>query len=408
MTTECRTERHVIKPSDPGYSLIRDFCKASKNLYNQANYMVRQAFIKDGIWLRYEKLDKLTKQNTEYPDYRKMPTAQSAQQTLRMLDSGWKSFFQAVKDWKKHPEKYFNQPKLPKYLKKDGCYVLTLTSQNCRIKDGILCFPKTFEGFTIRPVFLSNDRFTSFQQVRFLPENGGITAELVYKIRLPEEKADNGRYIGIDIGVNNLAAVANSWGARPFIMNGRPLKSMNQYANKKRAHDQSVLKKTENRYVSKRLDRLMTKRSRKINDYLHKASKYIIQYCTRNDVSRIVIGKNKNWKQGSDLGKKNNQNFVQIPFDRFIEMLEYKAKEHGITVILTEERYTSGTSFLDDEQPVKADYDKKRRVYRGLFISDKGIPINADINGAFQIMKKVIPIKWDRGWVLHPFIVTAV
>ena len=132
MTTECRVERHVIKPSDPGYSLIRDFCKASKNLYNQANYMVRQAFIKDGIWLRYEKLDKLTKQNTEYPDYRRMPTAQSAQQTLRMLDSGWKSFFQAVKDWKKHPEKYFNRPKLPKYLKKDGCYVLTLTSQNCR------------------------------------------------------------------------------------------------------------------------------------------------------------------------------------------------------------------------------------------------------------------------------------
>ena len=407
MTTECRVERHVIKPSDPRYSLIRDFCKASKNLYNQANYMVRQAFIKDGIWLRYEKLDKLTKQNTEYPDYRRMPTAQSAQQTLRMLDSGWKSFFQAVKDWKKHPEKYFNQPKLPKYLKKDGCYVLILTSQNCRIKDGMLCFPKTFEGFTIKPVFLSNDRFMSFQQVRFLPENGDITAELVYKIRLPEEKADNGRYIGIDIGVNNLAAVANSWGDRPFIVNGRPLKSMNQYANKKRAHDQSVLKKT-NRYVSKRLDRLMTKRSRKINDYLHKASKYIIQYCTRNDVSRIVIGKNKNWKQRSDLGKKNNQNFVQIPFDRFIEMLEYKAKEHGITVILTEERYTSGTSFLDDEQPVKADYDKKRRVYRGLFISDKGIPINADINGAFQIMKKVIPIKWDRGRVLHPFIVTAV
>ena len=188
--------------------------------------------------------------------------------------------------------------------------MLTLTSQNCRIKDGMLCFPKTFEGFTIRPIFLSNDRFASFQQVRFLPENGSITAELIYKIRLPEEKADNRRYIGIDIGVNNLAAVANSWGDRPFIVNGRPLKSMNQYANKKRAHDQSVLKKT-NRYVSKRLDRLMTKRSRKINDYLHKASKYIIQYCIRNDVSRIVIGKNKNWKQGSDLGKKNNQNFVE-------------------------------------------------------------------------------------------------
>ena len=408
MMTEFRAERHVIKHSDPCYFLIKDFCHASKNLYNQANYLVRQTFIKENIWLRYEKLDKLSKQNLEYPDYKSMPTAQSAQQTLRMLDSSWKSFFKAIKDWKKQPEKYLGRPKLPKYLKKDGYYVLTLTNQNCHIKDELLQFPKAFEGFTIKPVFLSDKRFVSFQQVRFLPENDHITAELVYKVEVPDEKPDNGRYISIDIGVNNLAAVANNWDGQPFIMNGKPLKSINQYANKERAYCQSVLKKTNNRYTSKRLDKIMAKRSRKINDYLHKASKQIIRYCILNDVSRIVIGKIKNWKQESDLSKTVNQNFVQIPFARFIEMLEYKAKEHGITVILTEESYTSGTSFIDNEEPVKKYYNNDRRVHRGLFVSNKGILINADINGAFQIMKKVIPIKWDRGCVLHPFIVTAV
>ena len=408
MMTEFRAERHVIKHSDPMYSLIKNFCRASKNLYNQANYLVRQTFLKENIWLRYETLDKQLKRNLEYPDYKSMPTAQSAQQTLRMLDSSWKSFFKAIKDWKKQPEKYLGRPKLPKYLKKDGYYVLTLTNQNCHIKDELLQFPKAFEGFTIKPVFLSDKRFVSFQQVRFLPENDHITAELVYKVEVPDEKPDNGRYISIDIGVNNLAAVANNWDGQPFIMNGKPLKSINQYANKERAYCQSVLKKTNNRYTSKRLDKIMAKRSRKINDYLHKASKQIIRYCILNDVSRIVIGKIKNWKQESDLSKTVNQNFVQIPFARFIEMLEYKAKEHGITVILTEESYTSGTSFIDNEEPVKKYYNNDRRVHRGLFVSNKGILINADINGAFQIMKKVIPIKWDRGCVLHPFIVTAV
>ena len=413
MMTELRAERHVIKHSDPMYSLIKNFCRASKNLYNQANYLVRQTFLKENIWLRYETLDKQLKRNLEYPDYKSMPTAQSAQQTLRMLDSSWKSFFKAIKDWKKQPEKYLGRPKLPKYLKKDGYYVLTLTNQNCHIKDELLQFPKAFEGFTIKPVFLSDKRFVSFQQVRFLPENDHITAELVYKIQIPDEKPDNRRYISIDIGVNNLAAVVNNFGGQPFIVNGRPLKSVNQYANKEIAHYQSVLKKANDRHTSKRLAKIMAKRSRKINDYLHKASKHIIRYCILNDVSRIVIGKNKNWKQECELGigsakHKNNQNFVQIPFDRFLKMLEYKAKECGITVILTEESYTSGTSFIDNEEPVKKYYNKDRREHRGLFVSNEGIPINADINGAFQIMKKVIPIKWDRGCVLHPFIVTAV
>lgn len=110
-------------------------------------------------------------------------------------------------------------------------------------------------------------------------------------------------------------------------------------------------------------------------------------------------------KQESHIGRKNNQNFVQIPFARFIEMIQYKASECGIAVILTEESYTSGTSFIDNELPEKGNYDKSRRIKRGLLKSKNGILINADLNGAYQIMKKVVPMKWDRGCVLHPFVV---
>lgn len=181
---DLRTEKHVIRKSQPEYDLLTKFCRRSKSLYNHANYLVRQKFIKEDIWLRYEKLDKLLKQDKEHPDYRNMPTAQSAQQVLRLLDSNWKSFFAAIKDWKEHPGKYLGRPKIPGYLKKDGYQCLILTNQNCRIKDDILEFPKVFEGFSIKPRFLSNERFLSFQQVRILPEKDSIIVELIYKIRL--------------------------------------------------------------------------------------------------------------------------------------------------------------------------------------------------------------------------------
>jgi putative transposase len=160
-----------------------------------------------------------------------------------------------------------------------------------------------------------------------------------------------------------------------------------------------------NRYSSNRINRLVNKRNEKIDDYMHKASRKIIDFCKYNDIHTIIIGKNKDWKQGCNMSKKNNQNFVQIPFARFIDMIQYKAENIGIAVILTEESYTSGTSFIDNEEPVKEYYNKSRRLHRGLFKSNDGILINADLNGAYQIIKKVVPIKWDRGCALHPFVV---
>jgi len=201
----------------------------------------------------------------------------------------------------------------------------------------------------------------------------------------------NGKYAGIDIGVDNLISMATNDGVPPLIVNGKILKSINQYYNKKLSYLKSVCKQMTGNNTSNRIRKLIKKRNRKIDDYIHKASRIVVDRCVTQGISTIVIGKNKNWKQKSNLSKRANQNFVQLPFARLIQMIEYKAKEYGIAVILTEESYTSGTSFLDGEAPVKANYDKSRRVYRGLFKTNDGRLINADINGALQIMRKVFP-----------------
>ena len=402
-----RVEKHIIKSVSPYFDMLMDFCHKSKNLYNHANYIIRQEFISNGKWIKYNELDKILKADTEYNDYIEMPTAQSAQQILRLIDKNWKSFFKSIKDWSEHKEKYLGRPKLPKYLKKNGKYLLILTNQNCKVNDGYIHFPKVFKGFMLKPEFLKREDYESFQQVRIIPHKNNLTIELIYKIKPCKKKVDNNRYIGIDIGVNNLAAVANNIGETAFIINGRPLKSINQFYNKQTSHYREICKRMNDKDYSERMDRLTEKRNAKVDDYLHKASRKIINYCIDNQINTIVIGKNKEWKQGISIGKKNNQNFVQIPFARFIEMIQYKAEEHGIAVILTEESYTSGTRFIDNEQPTKENYNKSRRIKRGLFKSNKGILINADLNGAYQILRKVFPIKWDRGCALHPSVVNV-
>ena len=376
-----RVEHHRLKPSSPFYAMLREFCHRSKNLYNHGNFLIRQTFIEDGKWLRYGEVDRLLKADKDYPDYREMPTAQTAQQTLRLLDKNWTSFFAAIKDWKAHPEKY--KPK-------DGYFPLVLTNQNCKLKDGVIRFPRTFQGFTVKAIFASQPEAV-FKQARIIPHGGEIDLALVYELPKVEEKADNGKYAAIDIGVDNLAALAWNTGERPVLLKGTPLKSVNQYYNKQMAKRRSICELMNGRHSSKRIARLTAKRNRKVEDYLHKASRKVIDLCAEQDVSVLVVGKNKGWKQKANLGRKVNQNFVQLPFARFIQMLQYKAEAIGMKVVLTEESYTSGTSFLDGEAPAKDRYDKSRRVHRGLFQANDGRKINADVNGAYQIMRKVFP-----------------
>lgn len=392
-----RVEKHILKQNNEYYSLIDVFCLKAKNLYNHANYIVRIEFCSSNKWVRYRELDALLKADEEYPDYRDIPTAQSAQQTLRLLDKNWKSFFEAIKDRAKHKDKYLGRPKLPNYKRKNSRAILILTSQEARLKGNTIHFPKVFNQFTIQPKFITRKDFKSFQQVRFLPRNNHIIIELVYTIEIPDMIEDNNRYLSIDIGVDNLSAIANNFNEAPVIINGKGLKSINQYYNKSISYYKSLTKKLNKKDYSNRQNKLTIKRNSKITDYLHKASRFIVNYAKQKSVSAIIIGHNKEWKQNSPLSKKVNQHFIQIPFNMLIQQIQYKAEEFGIKVILVEESYTSGTSFLDNEEPIKENYDKSRRKRRGLFQSNNGTLINADVNAAFQILKKVFPNAYADG-----------
>jgi len=395
-----RVEQHLIKKSDGIYKIIDDLCFKSKNVYNYANYIVRQEFIKNNRWIRYNELANIIKDSEPYRDL----GSNVGQQTLRLLDKNWKSYFKSIKDWNKNKNKYLGRPKLPKYKDKEkGRNILVIDNIKCSIRDGYL-------RFSWKPLKPLNNKFRTnatgkLMQVRFIPKNKSYVMEIVYEIDIPEPKEESNRIIGIDIGVDNLATVANNVGLNPFIINGRPLKSINQYYNKKKAQIQSELKKKNNKDWSNKLQKLTDKRNNKISDYIHKASKHIIDWCMQNQIDTIVIGRNKNWKQESVMSKKVNQNFVEIPHGLFIEKIKYKAENKGIKVIETEESYTSSTSFLDGEEPCEENKNKKRRIHRGLFKSNKGVMINADLNGAYQIIKKVFPNAFSdgiEGVGLHP------
>jgi putative transposase len=202
--------------------------------------------------------------------------------------------------------------------------------------------------------------------------------------------------------------MVNNIGLKNNVINGRGIKSYNQYWNKEMSKYRSALKKKNKLDRSKRLQRLTDKRNFKMDYFMHCTSKYLILHCIDKDIGTIIIGKNIGWKQESKMSTSNNQKFIQIPYESFIKKMKYKCEEVGIKVIENEECYTSGTSYLDGEAPIKSNYDKSRRVYRGLFISNTGIKINADVNGAYQIMRKVFSnVKTDEivGVHLHPVII---
>lgn len=395
-----RVEKHIIKPNNKYYSLLDEFCYKSKNLYNYANYIIRQEFINNGKWIRYNELDKILKQEGKDFDYRNMPSSTTSQQCLRLLDKNWTSFFRAIKDYNKNPNKYLGRPKLPKYKSKNGRNILILTYVNCKINKGIIKFPKSFKGFYLK------SKVNNLQQVRFIPKDKYIITEVVYRVDDVEELIDNGRYVGIDLGLDNFVTITNNCGLIPLVINGKGLKSINQYYNKQMAHYRSIAKRMNKLNYTNRMRKLTLKRNNKIEDYIHKASRFLVDYCINNEINTIVIGNNKNWKQNSKMSKKVNQNFISIPHCSFIQKVQYKAEEFGIKVIITEESYTSGTSFLDNELPIKENYNKSRRKHRGLFVSNNGTKINADVNGSYQIIKKVFPKAFAdgiEGVGLHPF-----
>lgn len=462
MSQSMRVEKHIIKENHKLYKQLDEYSFKCKNLYNYANYQIRQVFIitsklskeeeiseeeslfleginitvdqfnelkvsnfnkakdkakregkefkrklfqmnyfsKDNKYLGYDFLEFLVKDGVDY----KSLMAQTSQQCLKLLDKNWKSFFEAIKVWKRNKCAFSGMPKLPKYIKKNGRNIVIFTNQNCKLKDNKVKFPSVLGGFKL------DTKVDNLQQVRILPRNRHFVIEVIYKQNIEEKLEDNKRYLTIDIGLNNLATICNNVGVTPIVINGKSLKSINQYYNKQVSHYKEIAKRMNSLDYTRRINRITIKRNNKINDYLHKASKQIIEYAYGLNCNTIVIGNNKDWKRDSNMSKKVNQNFVGIPHQRLIEMVQYKAEKYGINVILVEESYTSGTSFLDNELPVKENYNKNRRVYRGLFVSNSGTKINADVNGAYQILKKEFPNAYANGIEgvgLHPIIVNC-
>ena len=385
--------------------ILDNYAREANNLYNIGMYMMRRNFVKHGKLLSYPELYRKIKRKVDYREnlvYRKLPYAQSSQQTLKEVQRTFDSWIKALKAYRVNPSKFTGRPRMPKYLPKGKRHGFCI--QTDKVKDGYLYIPRLSQ-FKIK--LDPNIDITKIKRVLFKPLSKGYFKVIVqYQLNQDAKYLpDTGKYVGIDPGLDNAFTIVDSTGNhRPLIINGKPVKSMNQYYNKNRAKLYSLLAEYhQNETIiqtkqgpkpiyseSNRLIKLTLKRNKKLFDFIHKATKSIVDYALNCGANTIVIGKNKNWKRSIYLGKRINQNFIGIPHSRIIEILKYKANLKGITVITTNESYTSQTSFLDEEKPCKenGNYHRKlkhlspstRRIHRGLFQSNNGILINADVN----------------------------
>jgi putative transposase len=379
-------EQHCIGAHDPRFAMIDDAAFRFKNLYNAANYLVRQSFIHHGIYLNYATI---FHQMKTHEAYQALPR-KVGNDALRLLDKNWKSFFKAMKAYNKDSTKFLGHPKLPKYKEKDGRNILIYDKQalsKTALKQGIIA-PSQL-GITIPT------KQTNVVQVRIVPRGNHYVVEVVYEQKEEQAPVDPTLVAAIDMGLDCLATLtSNKPGFTPRLVNGRPLTSINQHYNKQRAKLQSKLG---TRGTSRRLDRFMNKRTRKINHYLHTQSRRLMDLLVEEGIGTPVIGKNPNWKQEVEMGKRNNQQFVQIPHARFIDMLVYKAQLVGMQVVITEESHTSKFSFLDLEPIHHHDRYVGKRVKRGLFRASNGQRIHADVNGSYNILRKAIPKSFGQG-----------
>ena len=344
-------EKHVIERDDPRYEAIDTAAFASKNLYNATLYVVRQVFFAEGEYLDYNTMDKIMQ---KHESYRGLPT-KVAQTVVKQVHEAWESFFEGCKAYRKHPEKFTGRPRLPGYKDKvNGRNLLTYNMQ--AVSRG----KKTLDRGIIKPSQLGIQVKTkqdpkAINEVRIAPKKGFYVVEIVYTKEEKQAELNPAYIAGIDLGVNNLVALtSNKPGFVPVVVNGRPVKSVNQYYNKRRAELQKALG---HRGTTARMEHMTTKRNRRIEHYMHTTSKRIVDLLVKEGIKTLAIGKNDGWKQEANMGKQNNQQFCFIPHARFIAMLQYKAGLVGIKVKLTEESYTSQASLLDlDEISV---YDPK-------------------------------------------------
>ena len=386
-----RTEQVFIR----GNGVISKMCHISKNLFNQTNYILRNQFFNHNRMSSYKALAKQFAEPSaleENNNFQKLP-AQTAQWTIKKVKESWTSFFGALRAYKKNPELFNGVPKPPKYKHRDGEFMLIFTNQQCYIENGILKFPKIM-NLEVETRLDDID----LREVRIIPNGVGYNVEIVYSKEIDALSDLNPkRILGIDVGVRNIITIGNNISEKGIAVRGGVLKSINQYFNKELSRLKSVNDKQGNKENTKRINNLYMVRNRKIRDVMHKISSAVISYAITNEIDTIVIGHNNGWKQSVDIGKKNNQNFVQIPFNMLINQIYYKGKEYGINVVKQEESYTSKCSFLDSEEIDKHKIYSGKRIKRGIFRSANGTLIHADLNASYNIIKKAIPEAFANG-----------
>lgn len=352
-----RTQQVALKGDHFSY-----WCHTAKNVYNKANYLVRQEFFGSGTYLSHYDVYHLI---THDDEYRELP-AQTANEVLRLLHQAWRSFFASIRSYGADPSRFLNRPRPPHYLDKGGETVLHFPHNHLSHRERSILIPKKVGRYRIRHRLPDG---ADVRMVRVVPSGGRYVAEIGFQRELPDPASTHsGPILGIDVGLENIITVADSNGGAPWIVKGGALKSANQYYNKERARLRSLCERAGTR-TTKRIKRLTARCNRIVKHALHHISRRVVAYAKRVGAKAIVIGRNECWKQGIRLGKRTNQSFVQIPYHVLIGQIRYKAEELGIEVVLTEERYTSRCSFLDGEEMRPHVEYAGRRVRRGLFIS---------------------------------------
>ena len=405
-------KQQVKHLSKEDYKTIKELCHIAKNLANEAIYNVRQYYFSEGEFLKYEKNYTLLKNSPNY----KLLNSNMAQQILKEVDGSFKSFFGLIKLAKQ--DRYaFKDCKLPHYLPKDG--YTTLVIGFVRLKGNKLILPfsngfkKTHKAveITIPPILLDK----KVKEIRIIPKAKARFFEIqyIYEAECVQRNLNTNNALALDLGINNLVTAVSSNG-RSFIIDGRKLKSINQWFNKENARLQSI--KDKQHYGKKSTNRqkaIARDRNNKVNDYMNKAARKVINYCIANDIGALVVGYNETFQRNSHIGKRNNQNFVNIPYGQLRSKLEYLCRLNGIIFVKQEESYTSKSSFWDrDDIPVyNADNPREyqfsgKRVHRGQYKTASGKTINADVNGALNIMRKSsvvdVSILYGRGEVDTP------
>lgn len=395
---------------------LMDMLSSVTEVYNKTLYLLRKSYFeqlergeKIKLPTSKEVYDTITKEEC----WRNANCVDTCAKNFAMSSAvqNFYNYFKAKRSYNKNPKRFKGVPKIPNYVKdryvpvtfdksrlgkgrgkkhRLGNYQFGIHKSKC-----VISLSKRFEKSQIRNV--------SFNQ-----KSGKICVLISYEVSEKEKRA-SASSIGLDVGVNNLAAITSNDKSFSYIVKGGPLKSINQYYNKKRAELQKKLEVCNHKKRSKRLEQLTEKRNRKVKDYMHKASRKIIDLCVENDISKLVIGHNNGWKQDVNHGRRNNQNFVSIPFNNFIQMLQYKGELEGIEVIVVEESYTSKVDHLVFEEMVHHEKYQGKRAKRGLFKSSCGKTLNADVNGAIGMLRKAEAIPdaqllglRDRGDVVSP------